>query len=81
LAEYVLQVGFGVKDAASFINKPAEMGGIPGMATQETAPGAPQPAPAAIPGQPLVPQQNNIPGSLPPEIQAALQGGQVPPIA
>lgn len=81
LAEYVLTIGFGVKDAASFINQqPQGMGGVPGMAMEEQAPqGVPTPG---LPGQaPMVPQQNNIPGSLPPEIVAALQGGQVPPLA
>jgi len=81
LAEYVLSVGFGVKDAASFINKAPQMAGPAGMGMEEQVPGVPQPAPGLTPDQgPMVPQQNNVPGSLPPEIIAALQGGQVPPL-
>jgi hypothetical protein len=71
LAEYVLQVGFGVKDPQSFLNEqgPA-MGGIPGLGMQEQMPGAPM-------GQPGLPPELAAQGGLPPELSAVL-GGAIP---
>ena len=82
LAKYVLQQGFGIKSAESFIVAP-QPPAQPEVAPPPTAPSAGLPPgmpPSMPPGMPPGMEEEMPEGELPPEVLAQLmQGGMMPP--
>ena len=89
LATYVLQYGFGIKSAASFVTAPPppmgpEMGGMPQGAPPQGMPPQGLPPEAMMQG---APPQGGAPAGLPPELAGLppellmqlMQGGGMPP--
>ena len=86
LAEYVLSIGFGVKNAQSFLQTPPPQPGMEGMPPEGMPPGVPGQGmpPQGMPGQgmpPGVPGQAPGAEQIPPELLEAIlaeTGGQPP---
>lgn len=88
LANYVLQYGFGIRDAASFIQEPpppmvSEQGGMPSERMPPQGPPSGQPMPQGLPPEAMaegMPPTGGMPmpSNIPPEILAQLLASGAP---